>query len=129
MAAAALGGTLFIAIGSTPPEYWFGASLLFALAAWVVLRGYHRAVGLRWLGRVPLMVRAAVGGLGVGCVLWLAAPYLRPFVITVPPTPATCAQARALGYGTARIGEPGYFAHLDADGDGFSCEPLSYRRR
>jgi len=33
-----------------------------------------------------------------------------------------CAAARAAGAAPVRIGEPGYGAHLDRDGDGVGCE-------
>jgi len=39
-----------------------------------------------------------------------------------------CAQARAAGAAPVRIGEPGYGAHLDRDGDGIGCEPYRPRR-
>lgn len=35
-----------------------------------------------------------------------------------------CATARVLGAAPLRRGEPGYRAPLDADGDGWACEPL-----
>jgi len=41
---------------------------------------------------------------------------------------ANCAQARAAGAAPVRIGEPGYGAHLDRDGDGIGCEPYRGRR-
>jgi hypothetical protein len=43
--------------------------------------------------------------------------------------PRNCQEARRLGYGNAIRGEVGYFAHLDADNDGISCEPLPMDRR
>lgn len=33
-----------------------------------------------------------------------------------------CAAARAAGAAPVRIGDPGYGAHLDRDGDGIGCE-------
>ncbi|MEW7847612.1 excalibur calcium-binding domain-containing protein [Massilia aurea] len=41
---------------------------------------------------------------------------------------ANCAQARAAGAAPVHIGEPGYGAHLDRDGDGIGCEPYRPRR-
>lgn len=38
-----------------------------------------------------------------------------------------CAEARAAGAAPLRLGQPGYGAHMDGDGDGIACEP--YRRR
>jgi hypothetical protein len=46
---------------------------------------------------------------------------------------ADCDQARAAGRAPIHVGEPGYRAELDADGDGTACEPYhghrSHRRR
>jgi hypothetical protein len=41
---------------------------------------------------------------------------------------ANCAEARAAGAAPVRIGEPGYGAHLDRDGDGIGCEASRGRR-
>lgn len=41
---------------------------------------------------------------------------------------ANCAAARAAGAAPVRLGEPGYGAHLDRDGDGIGCEPYRGRR-
>jgi endonuclease YncB( thermonuclease family) len=38
-----------------------------------------------------------------------------------------CAEARAAGAAPMYVGQPGYSAHLDRDGDGIACEP--YRGR
>lgn len=38
-----------------------------------------------------------------------------------------CHVAQSVGLAPARRGEPGYHNHLDADGDGLSCEPLPRR--
>lgn len=38
-----------------------------------------------------------------------------------------CSTARAVGLAPALRGEPGYYLHLDADGDGIACEPYSRR--
>lgn len=116
-------------IAAVPPQYLFGASFLLGLAAWLVSLRHRWWRRLRWRPSIPLFVRAALGGLGIGGLLYLVAPYARPFVTGVRTVPSTCAQARAWGYGTARVGEPGYFAHLDADWDGISCEPLPSWRR
>jgi hypothetical protein len=64
-----------------------------------------------------------VPGLTIACILmlWLVRPYTPSALMHAYPV--NCAQARAMGYGNARIGTPGYFAHLDRDGDGISCEP------
>jgi hypothetical protein len=35
-----------------------------------------------------------------------------------------CTLARAVGLAPARVGQPGYWQHLDADGNGIACEPL-----
>lgn len=87
----------------------------------------------RWRRVLTVPVLAIAGGLGLSLVLWLGNAYAphaltRVYPAFAPPAlmrayPGTCAQARAMGYGNARIGTEGYFAHLDADGDGISCEP------
>ena len=41
---------------------------------------------------------------------------------------ANCAEARAAGAAPVKIGEPGYGAHLDRDGDGIGCEPYRGQR-
>jgi hypothetical protein len=122
------------AVLRAPPELFLGAGLLLGIAAWLISRGIRpaRIAGriARWPLRLPLMLLAALGGLGVGGALWLVAPYLGPWLVTdAHRTPATCAEARAMGYGSARVGERGYFAHLDADRDGVSCEPVPWWRR
>jgi uncharacterized membrane protein len=77
----------------------------------------RRALQRRWR-RV-----LTVPGLAIACIilLWLVSPYAPPALMHTYPV--NCAQARAMGYGNVRIGTPGYFAHLDRDGDGISCEP------
>ncbi|MEO3474024.1 excalibur calcium-binding domain-containing protein [Roseomonas sp. CAU 1739] len=84
-----------------------------------------RMYGMRWLIARPIL--AALGALGFCAVLWLLAPYVPASLKPAIHTPRSCAEARAMGFGTARIGEPGYFRHLDADGDGWSCEPMPRR--
>jgi hypothetical protein len=114
-------------IAMAPAHYFLGAGAALAIAAVLVSRRRRIRRGPTWLRWVPLPVLAALGGLGFTGALWLAAPQV-PSSLT-SNYPRNCAQARAMGYGNARIGQPGYFRHLDADGDGISCEPLPWSRR
>ncbi|WP_404980007.1 excalibur calcium-binding domain-containing protein [Caulobacter sp. BE264] len=54
------------------------------------------------------------------------APAARPASSGTRPTSsayfANCAEARAAGAAPIRVGEPGYRAGLDRDGDGVACE-------
>lgn len=43
------------------------------------------------------------------------------------PAPSTCRQRRAAGVPPSRLGAPGYRPELDADADGWACEPLPKR--
>jgi hypothetical protein len=81
-------------------------------------RAMDRRTSLRRWRRV-----LTVPGLAVACILlfWLVRPYAPPTLMHA--NPANSAQARAMGYGNVRIGTLGYFAHLDRDSDGISCEP------
>lgn len=92
-----------------------------------------RPGAVAWLSRARWGIArpflAALGALGFCAALWAIAPYVPAGLKRVIHTPRTCAEARVMGFGTARIGEPGYFRHLDADGDGWSCEPLPRSRR
>jgi Excalibur calcium-binding domain len=58
---------------------------------------------------------------------------LSPWPVTVTlmhlQARSNCDAARAVGLAPARRGEPGYWEHLDADGDGISCEPWSPARQ
>lgn len=66
------------------------------------------------------------------------APAARTTARLRPPSPApraaagiwfaSCAQARAAGFISIPRGQPGYRPILDADSDGFACEPLPRRR-
>jgi hypothetical protein len=51
----------------------------------------------------------------------------RPRLEALRSTPSraysNCEAARAAGAAPIRAGEPGFGAHLDADGDGIGCEP------
>lgn len=108
-------------IATALAHYFLAVGLAFAVAAYLVSLGLSVRRGTQWVKRLPLPVLAALGGFGITGALWLAAPYVPSSLTTVYPR--TCAQARAMGYGTTRVGEQGYFRHLDADRDGISCEP------
>lgn len=116
-------------IATAPAHYFLGAGAALAMVAFLVSRRRRLRRGPTWFRRVPLPVLAALGGLGFTGALWLAAPYIPSSLTRGVYYPRTCAQARAMGFGNARVGEPGYFRHLDADGDGISCEPLPWSRR
>ncbi len=81
----------------------------------------------RWRRRLAVPTLAIAIGFGVVLVLWLGSPYAPAALMRAYPL--TCFQARAMGYGNAAIGTPGYFAHLDRDSDGISCEPWGPPRR
>jgi hypothetical protein len=81
----------------------------------------RRASLQRWRRRLSPLGLAIVIGLSFVLVLWLVSPYAPSALIRAYPL--NCVQARAMGHGNASIGTPGYFAHLDRDRDGTSCEP------
>ncbi len=102
---------------------FMGAGILAGLTALVVARRGRMRL------RLPLPILAVFGALAFCGALWLIAPYLPAGLTRSTMTPRTCAQVVAMGFGTARIGEPGYFRHLDADQDGISCEWWPNRAR
>jgi hypothetical protein len=53
------------------------------------------------------------------------AGFFEPRPLSSSFAPVNCDQARALGLAPAYRGQPGYAAHLDADGDGIACEPFA----
>jgi excalibur calcium-binding domain-containing protein len=95
--------------------------------------------GRRW----PVQMPITVGLLGFVCgVLYVSAPLnvaaplgSKPVMLNGTGTTAAngsvyypnCAAARADGVAPLYLGQPGYRAPLDADGDGVACEP--YRGR
>lgn len=119
------------AMTSTPAGYLLIGGLAVGLAAAMLLHSGvpHRLWRSRWAIALPFL--AVLGGLAFTGALRLVAPYIPTSLTRAYGTPRTCAQARAMGFASARIGSPGYFRHLDADGDGISCEPLprSHHRR
>lgn len=115
-------------MGGVLDHPWSGPLLLGAgfLGGLVALAARNRSLprGLRRVvSALRLPVGAALGALAFLAVLWLIRPYVPAWMTQGHGTPRTCAEARAMGYANARRGTPGYFAHLDADGDGISCEP------
>ena len=61
---------------------------------------------------------------------WTNSPAQAPSSAPAPRViPRNCDEARAMGFGNARIGTPGYFSHLDRDRDGISCELRPTGRR
>jgi len=96
---------------------------------------YLRAAPLRWLSRTFLgTVRLLIllGVLAFAYSYFINSPW--PFSATVKHLLAfpNCSTARALGFEATYRGEPGYWSHHDADGDGIACEPYvgggSHRR-
>ena len=85
---------------------------------WIRLRARHRST----LSALVIPALAVVIAFSFSGFLWLLTPYAPRSLMRTHPL--TCAQARALGYADAQRGWEGYFAHLDADGDGISCESL-----
>lgn len=99
----------------------------------------RRRRDIRAGGRWPTQMLITVGLLGFVCgVLYVSAPLgsMSAALLDGSIVPAriadsvyypNCAAARAAGATPLRVGEPGYRAPLDADGDGVACEP--YRGR
>jgi hypothetical protein len=78
-------------------------------------------------GAVLPVVLAITAGLGVGLALagFDRAPvWVRMAVYDVVGfgAPRTCEEARELGFGAVQRGQRGYFAHLDPNKDGVSCD-------
>ncbi|MBV1799404.1 excalibur calcium-binding domain-containing protein [Siccirubricoccus sp. G192] len=71
---------------------------------------------------LPIALTAAIAGAGLA---WLTVVNPWPVEVTVRHGLAfrNCDAARAAGLAPAKRGQPGYWKHLDADGDGISCEP------
>jgi hypothetical protein len=78
--------------------------------------------------RAALPIAMAIGtGLAAGLALAgfdRAPPRVRMAVYDVIGfgAPRTCEEARELGFGAVQRGQRGYFAHLDANKDGVSCD-------
>lgn len=115
----------------TAPLVALGGAFLLALgAAWVASRRPGARLP-RWVRGLRLPAFATLlASAFLPLLLWLVQPHVPQWLTrTYFWGPRTCAEARAAGYGTARVGTPGYFRPLDADGDGVSCEPLPRRYR
>lgn len=105
----------------------------------IPFRGARRRRDDRGGGRWPVQMPITVGLLGFVCgVLYVSAPLgSEPVMpdgtenaaarITGSVYYPNCAAARAAGVAPLYLGQPGYRAPLDADGDGVACEP--YRPR
>lgn len=111
-------------MAQAPAAYFLGGGVVVGFAALMVGRPamLRRLWRSRW--RIVLPFLAVLGALAFTGALRLIAPYVPASLTRAYGVPRNCAQARAMGYASARIGTPGYFRHLDADGDGISCEPL-----
>ncbi|WP_346763682.1 excalibur calcium-binding domain-containing protein [Rhodobacter sp. SY28-1] len=96
----------------------------------------HAAVAVMAALSMPTPVLAHGGGLNsdgchnnrkTGDYHCHRAPTPKAQTLFTQPTGSTgafrnCAAARAAGAAPVRIGDPGYGAHLDRDGDGIGCE-------
>ncbi|GGJ29780.1 excalibur calcium-binding domain-containing protein [Neoroseomonas lacus] len=116
-------------MAQAPAAYFLGGGVAAGLAALMVARPalLRRPWRSRWGIALPFL--AVLGALAFTGALRLVAPYVPASLTRAYGVPRNCAQARAMGYASARIGTPGYFRHLDADGDGISCEPPPRPRR
>jgi Excalibur calcium-binding domain len=94
-----------------------------------ITRQRNRRTKIRTAIRVIATVSAvgAAFGLLVGVVTWKS-PW--PFMQTVKHYAAywDCNSARAVGVAPARVGQPGYWPHLDRDKDGIACEDFTPNR-
>jgi hypothetical protein len=99
-----------------------GSILMHAKARFRLWLGNWRRKRRRGLHPVAIPLLAALCGCAFVAFLWLISPFAPRSPMQAYPV--NCAQARAMGFANAQRGWPGYFAHLDADGDGVSCEPL-----
>lgn len=111
-------------MAQVPAPYVLGGALAAGIAALMVGRPAMRRRLWRSRWGILLPFLAALGALAFTGALRLVAPYVPASLTHGSVVPRNCAQARAMGFASARIGTPGYFRHLDADGDGISCEPL-----
>jgi Excalibur calcium-binding domain len=88
---------------------------------------HDRAVELRRVRAATTVVAFAAVAFavvwGLGSSPWPVAITLR-HIASAP----NCDFARLVGLAPARRGEPGYWKHLDRDGDGVACEPWPPRR-
>lgn len=84
-------------------------------------RAAPRTRWLHWLGAAGLVAAACAATLS-------ASPW--PAMDTLKHIGAfpNCTAARAFGVDRARVGQPGYYARHDADGDGIACEPIPVER-
>ena len=82
--------------------------------------------GTSWQGwKISLIAAATVSAV---VFYFVQSPW--PVLVTAKHVLAAhnCDTARVLGLAPARVGEPGYWAKLDADNDGIACEPYTRRR-
>ena len=82
-------------------------------------RGYHRSIKM-----------AAFAGIVGFAVVWVLCSSPWPVTTTLRHFAAApnCDFARLVGLAPARRGGPGYWPHLDRDGDGIACEPWPPRQ-
>ena len=112
---------VFMLLAQTSPAA-AGSILTRAKARLRLWLGNRRRKRRRGLHPAAIPLLAALGGCAFAAFLWLISPFAPRSLMQAYPV--NCAQARAMGFANAQRGWPGYFAHLDADNDGVSCEPL-----
>ncbi|MCB5174609.1 MULTISPECIES: excalibur calcium-binding domain-containing protein [Microvirga] len=89
---------------------------------------FHRAEKLRRLYRwVRMAAFAAAVSFALTAVALSFSPWPLPTTLRHIAALPHCRAARAVDLAPAYRGEPGYWRHLDADGDGRSCEPWTLR--
>ena len=71
----------------------------------------------------PLLVVAMIAFAGVAGLV-MASPWPLGLTLRHLAAGVGCPVARAVGLAPARYGEPGWWPKLDADLDGWACEPL-----
>jgi hypothetical protein len=94
-----------------------------------VSRRWDRPIRLRELYRTVLF--AAVVAISTFAVVWYLVSSPWRLVVTLKHLAAfpNCDAAEAVGLAPTRRGQPGYWGHNDADGDGVACEPPKWRLR
>jgi hypothetical protein len=87
-----------------------------------VSRKWSRSFRLRnFYHAVKLPTVAAIGSFAFIWYLMTSSWGVVPTLKHLAAFP-NCAAARAVGLAPANIGQPGYWPHYDADGDGIACE-------
>ncbi|HET9718367.1 MAG TPA: excalibur calcium-binding domain-containing protein [Pseudolabrys sp.] len=87
-----------------------------------VSRRWDRWSGLKYFCR--LIVLPAATAIGTFAIVWSFVSSPWPIALRLRHLAAfpNCHAAEMMGLAPARRGQPGYWSHLDADGDGIACE-------